>query len=453
MEPIGSNTSGMPTLLFVSALLIMSTSCSPSSEPNAGAHDAPGAVSEPHPADAGQSSPATGLWTAWLDSPGGELAFHIDLVYDAEIWRADLLNGNERISIPSTSVDGSTVTFDIGHYDSQLTATVSDDGRALDGEWLKRRGPEQYTHMGFHARAGAGDRATFNADSGPGAQLTGRWKAQFESDDQPAAALFSVDDAGHLSGTFITTTGDYRYLAGDRQLDIPPEDQPDDGSERFTLSCFDGAHAFLFKMRLHDDGLLTGDFWSRESWHETWTAQRAPDFTMPDGFALTQFIEDADLGTLAFPDLDGVPRTLDDPDFAGKARVIQIFGSWCPNCHDACELMAEFADTYGDRGLSILGLAFEVTGDHARDAEQVRRYAARHGVPYPLLIAGLSDKDAASESLPFLDKVRSYPTTVFLHSDGRVRAVYQGFSGPATGADHQALRAAFSGLIEELLGE
>ena len=115
--------------------------------------------------------------------------------------------------------------------------------------------------------------------------------------------------------------------------------------------------------------------------------------------------------------------------------------------------MADFDSTYGEQGLSILGLAFEVTGDLERDAEQVRRYAARHGVTYPLLVAGLSDKDAASEALPFLDKVRSYPTTVFLHSDGRVRAVYQGFSGPATGAEFEALRAAFSGIVEELLAE
>jgi len=409
-------TSSAPLLLsLVSALLLMTTSCSP--------------------------QPATGLWGAWLDSPGGELAFALDLAQGEDGWSAHLVNGVERIPVPLASWEGDVLTLDIDHYDSVITATLSDDGRALDGEWVKRRGTDAWTHMGFHARAGAPDRASFVSDAGTGSALAGRWKVQFESDDQPAAAVFSLDDEGRLSGTFMTTTGDYRYLAGDV-----------DGTV-LTLSCFDGAHAFLFRMQLSDTGTLDGEFWSRESWHETWTAERDDDFVMPDGFALTQFIEEADFASLSFPDLNGELRTLDDPAFAGKARVIQIFGSWCPNCHDASDLMTEFDSTYGERGLSILGLAFEVTGDLERDAEQVRRYATRHGVTYPLLVAGLSDKDAASEALPFLDKVRSYPTTVFLHSDGRVRAVYQGFSGPATGAEFEALRAAFAGVIEELLAE
>ena len=408
--------SALLLLSLASALLLMTTSCSP-------------------------AQPATGIWGAWLDSPGAELAFGLDLAQDADGWTAHLVNGVERIPVPTASWEGDELTLDIDHYDAVITATLSGDGRSLDGEWVKRRGPDLWTRMGFHARAGAAERATFDENSGQGAALAGRWKVQFESDDQPAAAVFSLDDAGHLSGTFMTTTGDYRYLAGDL-----------DGDD-LTLSCFDGAHALLFRMQLSDTGTLAGEFWSRESWHETFTAERDGDFVMPDGFALTRFIESADFASLSFPDLTGELRTLDDPAFAGKARVIQIFGSWCPNCHDASDLMADFSNIYGEQGLSILGLAFEVTGDLERDAEQVRRYAARHGVTYPLLVAGLSDKDAASEALPFLDKVRSYPTTVFLHGDGRVRAVYQGFSGPATGAEFQALRAAFSGIVEELLAE
>ena len=79
-------------------------------------------------------------------------------------------------------------------------------------------------------------------------------------------------------------------------------------------------------------------------------------------------------------------------------------------------------------------LAFEVTGDFERDARQVRIYAERHGVEYPLLVAGLSDKDEASRAFPVLDRVRSYPTTIFTDRDGGVRAIHTGFSGPATGA-------------------
>jgi thiol-disulfide isomerase/thioredoxin len=209
----------------------------------------------------------------------------------------------------------------------------------------------------------------------------------------------------------------------------------------------------LFHGRIRSDGSLEGGFWSRDTWHETWTARRDSGAALPDAFGQTRWNYSAELGDLSYPDLDGVARSPADPLFAGKARIIYVFGSWCPNCQDATELLVELDRRYRRRGLSILGLAFEVTGDFDRDAKQVRRYARRHGVEYPLLVAGLSSKAKASESLPILDRLRSYPTTIFLHGDGRVRAIHSGFSGPATGKDHQELRTRFLELVEELLSE
>jgi thiol-disulfide isomerase/thioredoxin len=133
--------------------------------------------------------------------------------------------------------------------------------------------------------------------------------------------------------------------------------------------------------------------------------------------------------------------------------MLVLFGSWCPNCNDEAAFLRELDQRYRARGLSIVGLAFELTGDAARDAQQVKLYAARHQLAFPLLLAGTSDKASATQRFPLLDKVRAYPTTVFLHGDGRVRAVHQGYSGPATGAEHAKLREDFERLIEDLLTE
>jgi hypothetical protein len=102
---------------------------------------------------------------------------------------------------------------------------------------------------------------------------------------------------------------------------------------------------------------------------------------------------------------------------------------------------------------SIVGLAFEMTGDASRDTEQVRRYADYHQVKFPLLLAGVSDKVAASKAFPLIDRVRAYPTTVFLDHAGVVKAVHSGFSGPATGEAHEELKRQFESLIEELLDD
>lgn len=386
----------------------------------------------------------TGLWRAALQGPGGDVVFGVSLhPGDGATFAASLHNGPEVIDVPAARVDGETLVLDLDHYDATVELApraASGDGELeLVGRWRRRSpGDDAWSELPAVARRA---RAADTPGAPPAdARVDGRWRVRFASEDQDAVGEFATRADGTLSGTFLTTTGDYRWLHGQQQ------------GEAFWLSCFDGAHAFRFEARLQPDGSLAGDFWSREVWHDTFTAVRDEDASLPDGFSLTT-AQPVDLGAFSFPDLDGTPRTLADPAFAGRARILQVFGSWCPNCHDAAAYLSELTRTYGPEGLSVVGLAFEHTGDFARDAEQVRRYAARHGVSYPLLVAGLSDKAAAGEALPFLDAVRSYPTTVFLHGDGRVAAVYQGFAGPATGEHHQRLRQRFEQLIEGLLAE
>ncbi|MDA1266831.1 MAG: TlpA disulfide reductase family protein, partial [Planctomycetota bacterium] len=249
-------------------------------------------------------------------------------------------------------------------------------------------------------------------------------------------ALFDVRADGHLEATFLTTLGDYRYLEG-----------VSDGNG-LSLSGFDGAHAFLFHATREPDGSLKGDFWSRDSWHETWTAVKDPEAALPDPFGLTTWTGALPLGELSFPDVTGKVRALDDAAFDGKVRLLVIFGTWCPNCYDQTKYLKELDERYGAKGLSILGLAFEFGDDLARQTEVVRRYSGYHELAYPILIAGTSDKQKASEAFPLLDRVRSYPTVVFLDAKGEVIAVNTGFSGPATGAAHQRLRSRFESIIE-----
>ena len=61
-----------------------------------------------------------------------------------------------------------------------------------------------------------------------------------------------------------------------------------------------------------------------------------------------------------------------------------------------------------------------MTGEFERDAEQVRRYARRHGIEHPLLVAGLADKQQASRVFPAVDRVRAYPSLLFIDRRGAV---------------------------------
>jgi thiol-disulfide isomerase/thioredoxin len=145
--------------------------------------------------------------------------------------------------------------------------------------------------------------------------------------------------------------------------------------------------------------------------------------------------------------------SLSDERFRDKVVVVNIFGSWCPNCNDEAPLLEDWYRRYHDRGLEIVGLAFEFTGDRERDARMVRKFARRHGIEYPLLLAGTSDKAVAARTLQHLDRLVAYPTTVFIGRDGKVRRIHSGFAGPGTGEHHERLVRELETLLESLLAE
>lgn len=398
------------------------------------------------------------MWRAWLASPGGELPFGLELqpgTGSAGPLRAWLLNPPERIPVARLTWTAGELTLHLDPYDSTLRARLGGDQRSLDGTWRKRKNATDWVELPFHARLGAARRFTAMptpATTASQAPLPGRWRVKFASEAEPAVAIIaaaspSPSPSNEIVGTFLTSTGDYRYLSGNRDGD------------RLRLSCFDGAHAFLFDAQLVQSGSalaaprLAGHFYSGDRWHDPFTAQPDEHAELSDSFAQSQVNPAIGLGTVRFPDVQGRSRALDDPAFAGKARIIEVFGTWCPNCNDEAAYLVELHKKYGPRGLSILGLAFELTGDLSEDTAQVQRFARFHHAAYPMLIAGVADKEKASRSLPLLDRVRAYPTTIFLHRDGRVRAVYTGFAGPATGPAHAELRQKFTALIEELLAE
>jgi hypothetical protein len=98
-------------------------------------------------------------------------------------------------------------------------------------------------------------------------------------------------------------------------------------------------------------------------------------------------------------------------------------------------------------------LAYEVTGDTAIDGRLVRRFRDKFGIPFPLLLAGVSDVESAAATLPQLHGFTAFPTTLLLGRDGKVRRVHAGFYGPATGAQHARLMRQWQQEIEALLAE
>ncbi|MEM1452905.1 MAG: TlpA disulfide reductase family protein [Planctomycetota bacterium] len=388
---------------------------------------------------AGATLPAPGTWRASLASPGGPLTFGLDLIPDDAGLRAVLVNGEERREAGYVLVraDGK-IAFEIPPYRSEIVAVLDENGEALRGEWTRDRGEGPVQELAFAAVHGDSQPSIPAPTDEEIVAMSGRWNVRFANDEHASVGEFRVEPSGRASGTFLTTLGDYRYLSGLY------------AKSTLLLSCFDGAHAFLFAATVEDDGTLEGDFWSRGAYHDTWTASRDDDAALPDDFALTEWTGAVPLSEISFEDLDGVQRSLDDPSFASPARLIVLFGTWCPNCNDLTDYLVELDERY--EALAILGVAFELGDDVEAHRRAVRDYLGHHGADFPVLLAGTSDKSVASEAFPLVDRVRAYPTTVFMDGTGAVSAVHTGFSGPATGDHHARLRERFESEIDTLVG-
>jgi len=270
----------------------------------------------------------------------------------------------------------------------------------------------------------------FGSDASAPADFSGRWRMDFEVDDT-AIGIFAQAEGGVVTGTIITPTGDYRYLAGNVE-----------GNE-MRLSVFDGGHAFLFTGRMDASGdSFHGVFRSGQSFRDEFTAHRDDVYELPNPFDEVSL--KPGVTRLSLPQLNAAP-------YAGAPTIVTAFGTWCPNCNDLAPELVRLYEQYHGEGLEILSLAYERTEDLERSLQQIEIYKNRYGVTWSVVPAGMSDKTKTAATLPDLTAFRSYPTTIFINRDGTVRAIHSGFAGPATGELHERTLEDFHRLIGEIL--
>ncbi|MFM7329176.1 MAG: TlpA disulfide reductase family protein, partial [Bacteroidota bacterium] len=285
----------------------------------------------------------TGPWRGVISMQGQELPFNFTVDSTANGLTATLRNAEEQLLLDEVRMDGDTVVMVMHIFDAELRGKV--EGDSLNGFFVKNY--EKNYRLPFRAAAGQEFRFS-NADAQPSTDFTGRWATTFFNDSDTTIAVGIFKQTGNaVTGTFLTPTGDYRYLEGNVVNGI------------MNLSVLDGNHAFLFTAEKTSDQNLTGTYRSGKAWMQTWTAVRDDKAALPDANALTALKDGIDTFQFSFPDEDSTLVDSKDTRFSGKPMIIQLLGTWCPNCMDETKFLSGWYNNNKNRGIEVVGLAFE----------------------------------------------------------------------------------------------
>jgi thiol-disulfide isomerase/thioredoxin len=344
-------------------------------------------------------------------------------------------NGEEEIRLNCVSNQADTLVFPFPQYNSVLLIYTNNKD-VITGLW------DNYSKGDY--------KIPFNAYRSNSVALSPseqpeRYQVVFSpdkpSDEHNAIGLFYRDNEDGLTGTFLTESGDYRFLEG-QQI-----------NNEFWLSCFDGAHLFLFKGAFVNDS-VQGTFLSGNHWSENWVGVKNSDAHLIHADSLTVMStpkEDPFRFTVC--DFNSDTITFGPEHYKDKVTIVQLFGSWCPNCYDELVLYGELNSLIADSRLQVIQVAFE-RSDNLNNAEQsVSKLFSHANVSFKPYFGGKASKDNASMVFNQLSPITSFPTSIIIGKDGIVKKIHTGFYGPGTGLYYDNYKTELKALLLALLAE
>jgi thiol-disulfide isomerase/thioredoxin len=377
--------------------------------------------------------------------------FTVEVKRQGSALTAELVNGTDRQPFSSARWDGRTLTLGLDYYDGQLTLHLVSPQR-MEGEYSRQ------TSIGMaHVPVTlVPHRELRSTKTWTGPSLAGDWLLE-EAGAQGAerVTLFSVQQAkmAAADGT-VAATGILEPVSGDTGLMHGTVSKGADGRAHFQLSRFDGIHILALEGELLPDGSLQGQIGGVRA-SAAFTAKRSTDAAAanPNVLAgsLTKVTDPRAPFRFSGVDAQGKAMSQDSPEFKGKPMIVDIFGTWCPNCHDEAPVLEQLYRKYHAQGLEIVGLAYEYTDDTARSLRQIGIYRSKYGISFPLLLAGTTDQGQIEKTLPQLVNFGAFPTTIFVDRRGRVHAIHAGFAGPSTGENYQEVRQRMDQLTREIV--
>ncbi len=381
-----------------------------------------------------------GRWDATLTTKTGVVPFRLDISGEGATLKGTLYNGWDPFETTTgAKFENGTLVLNIDHYLTKITATVKDG--ELDGKVVSQSRADAGTYA-FHAK-----RYVTTAAAADAPLVGGSWEIPLDKPNakgEKTQRLIVLQKGADVSASILRVDGDTGALNGTYK----------DG--KWILSHWDGSRPGLMVLSLAKDGTIEvkqdgGRGGANKLIAYRTEVARAKGFAEPEDFATHTTMRDPnEVFTYKFPDLDGKIRSNEDPQFKNKVVIAIVTGTWCPNCHDEAQYLVQLYAKYHDQGLEIVALDFEEP-EQQDDLDRVHAFIKQYDVPYTYLIAGAPAE--MWEKVPQAVNLNTWPATLFVGRDGKVKHIHAGFASPASGIFNAELKKEFTSTIEQLLKE
>lgn len=382
-------------------------------------------------------NPASGPWRGEIDHLGGKLPFNF--IVGKNKLDIRLQNGSEIATLGDSYFRGDSLVIPFDLYDSEMVGSLKNE-KSIIGFWQKKRNGKTLFRIPFQAQAGSSER--FLQTKQASVQVSGKYSADFWSDESnhSSGVLLLNQKENLVTGTVLKTSGDYRFLQGNISGDS------------LLLSYFDGSGLMQFRCKVNGNQ-IDGQFYSGLAGKRNFKAIKDDKASLPDLKKLTYLKPGFDRLTFSLPNPAGKTISLQDERYKNKVVIIELMGSWCPNCLDESRFLAPYYKKMKDKGVEVIGLAFEYSPELSISGPKIENFKKRIGVDYEILFAGQPNDETIAQVLPMLHKINGYPTTFILDKSGKVREIHTGFSGPGTGVYYTDWIHEFEQTVQNLLNE
>jgi peroxiredoxin len=103
-------------------------------------------------------------------------------------------------------------------------------------------------------------------------------------------------------------------------------------------------------------------------------------------------------------------------EWQGKVLLLNFWATWCPPCVSEMPELVALQNEWAGKNLQVVGIGID-------SPSNIREFAAKHQITYPLLLGGLEGTELSRQ---FGNQSGGLPFTLLIAPDGSVRQAYMG---------------------------